>query len=700
MRGLRHIFQSVLIFNSLLAIAEEPSKKEPKNPQPCERPLTRKDDIVHKDPYRWLEKKSEERDAWVFSQTQSSEKLLDQMPIRGAVRDFMWKLNEESQDISSRDLGNGYEVVLVDRGLRAANEVVLRKNGVEIRRLFSTDKVATDGSANLSKFYLDPLKHRVLIPVTHNGSIDVADLHIVNIETGLVEEVLEEIGDYGITWVGAREFTYHKYADRDGVQLNHTLGDARGDRVSKDSEDRRSNDSRNRYLLTVAGDSTIIRAITGSLESKVDFKVESVVAENDNFLFVTRVRSDQWSEVVQVSKNVSATGQVSFHHSQIIEMPERGRFVGAYASAGTALLTYRLGEKYWALILDSRGVVTKRVELPEGCNIVGFRLLSVAQAEITLSSAVQKGLKFNFDLVKGTFQDPELSTKMMTDSAGTLYVHKIIQAKSADGKTFPIRVTHKSGMKMDGNNPSLVEGYGGFGVPGYFDPYYNVMNYHFLRLGGVHVAPALRGGNELGPEFRNDAKLEGKQKTFDDMIATLERINALKISSPDKIAAMGWSNGGLLIGALITQRPELLKVAIPGNGVQDMLRKRELDPRFDNGWEYEYGSPDDPEDFKFLLAYSPVHNGKNRAYPLTLIIAGLQDSRVNVAHSFKLAAVLQAAQRGENPVILFSVPQAGHWASKAALQDLRAIETMTAIWTTIYDGLGLLFTAPEPEVKK
>jgi prolyl oligopeptidase len=689
-----HVSVSFALFLSVVSSFGAYAKDEPpRNPADCEKPLTRKDPVVHEDPYRWLERDSEERRAWVSEQQKQTMRVLRASPTREPLRNLLWKLNEEAQDIMVKALDNGFELALVDRGLRQPNEIVLRQKGKEIKVLFSTRQIAQDGSVNLTKFYLDPKKQRLLIPVTRNGSLDIADIHVVNIESGKVEEVIREVGDYGITWISSREFNYQKYIDRDGSTFTHQLGDTRGDRLTGPESAGASNDPSIRYVIKTENQVSKLRAIDGTLISKLDFEIQSIVAENDSFLYVTREREGGWTEVVQITKSLSPTGQVAFGMQEAIEPTENGRFTQAFATKDHTLLTFRLGQKFWGVFLDARGRLRREIPLPSCCDIRGFRQISATQAEITLASAIHQRKTFTFNLESLTFDDADLEQKMLTDDEGVLYKNEYITAQSKDGKEFPIRMTYRNDLKLDGNNAALVEGYGGFNVPGYFDPYFNPMNAQFIRRGGIHVAPVLRGGSELGPEFREDAKFEGKQKTFDDMIATLEVIAARGYTKASKIAAMGWSNGGLLLGAIATQRPDLLKLAIPGNGVQDMLRKEVLDPRFANGWEYEYGSPNNPKHFDFLKKYSPVHNAKPRSdYPTILIVAGLDDSRVNVAHSFKLAAALQEAQSGKASIFLLSVPQAGHWDSKMALQDLRAIETLLGIWTLIYDELGLPFT--------
>jgi prolyl oligopeptidase len=232
---------------------------------------------------------------------------------------------------------------------------------------------------------------------------------------------------------------------------------------------------------------------------------------------------------------------------------------------------------------------------------------------------------------------------------------------SKDGTRVPIFVAHKKGLKLDGTNPTLLYGYGGFNVPQ--TPGYSVTAATWMRMGGVYVLAGLRGGGEYGAAWHEAGTKLKKQNVFDDFIATAEWLIANKYTQPAKLAINGGSNGGLLVGAVLNQRPELFGAAVPQVGVMDMLRYH----KFTIGWAWanDYGTADDAEQFKALLAYSPLHSIRSqRLYPPVLVTTADHDDRVVPAHSFKYAAALQAADTGPAPTLIRIETSAGHGAGK------------------------------------
>ncbi|MCZ6652755.1 MAG: prolyl oligopeptidase family serine peptidase, partial [Planctomycetota bacterium] len=247
----------------------------------------------------------------------------------------------------------------------------------------------------------------------------------------------------------------------------------------------------------------------------------------------------------------------------------------------------------------------------------------------------------------------------------------------------PMFITHKKGLVLDGNNPTLLYGYGGFNIP--LTPSFSVGNLVWMEMGGVYAMPNLRGGGEYGKPWHEGGMKLTKQNCFDDFIAAAEWLIENKYTNSSKLAIRGRSNGGLLVGACMTQRPDLFAVALPGVGVLDMLRFN----KFTIGWAWEsdYGSPQNAEEFKALYSYSPLHNlKKGTAYPATLINTADHDDRVFPAHSFKFAAALQAAHTGDNPVLIRIETKAGHGAGKPTA---KRIEEITDEWAFVVKNLNM-----------
>jgi prolyl oligopeptidase len=253
---------------------------------------------------------------------------------------------------------------------------------------------------------------------------------------------------------------------------------------------------------------------------------------------------------------------------------------------------------------------------------------------------------------------------------------------SKDGTKVPAFIVAKKGLVLDGANPTMLYAYGGFNVS--LPPNFSAMRVAFLEQGGVYVQANLRGGNEYGEAWHRAGMKEQKQNVFDDFVAVAEWLFEHRYTCSAKLAIAGGSNGGLLVGAIMTQRPTLAKVALPAVGVMDMLRFH----KFTIGWNWiaDYGSSDDAEGFRYLSAYSPLHNLKDgTAYPATLIMTADHDDRVVPAHSFKFAARLQEAHRGPNPVLIRIETQSGHGSSSLTKQ----IAEMADEYAFIFDNLGV-----------
>jgi prolyl oligopeptidase len=257
--------------------------------------------------------------------------------------------------------------------------------------------------------------------------------------------------------------------------------------------------------------------------------------------------------------------------------------------------------------------------------------------------------------------------------------------KSKDGTPVTMFLVHKKGIEKDGNNPVLLYGYGGFSSP--ITPGFQRNIYLWLEEGGIYAAANLRGGNEYGEEWHKDGMLDKKQNVFDDFIAAAEWLIAEQYTRPEKLAIMGGSNGGLLVGAVLVQRPDLFSAVVCSRPLLDMIRYHKfLIARL---WIPEYGSSDDPEQFKYLLEYSPYHNIKQTDYPATLILTADTDTRVDPLHARKMAAALQANTTGDDPILLWVEKQAGHGAG-TPLDKI--VEEYTDIWSFIMWQLGMLDT--------
>ena len=293
---------------------------------------------------------------------------------------------------------------------------------------------------------------------------------------------------------------------------------------------------------------------------------------------------------------------------------------------------------------------------------------------------------YRYDLITGEselFRQPEVAF-----DPSEYTTHRVFY-RSADGTRVPMFISHRKGLALDGSNPTLLYGYGGFNIP--MTPGFSAANLAWMDMGGVYAEPSIRGGGEYGKSWHKAGSRLEKQNTFDDFIAAAEYLIDKGYTSPEHIAIRGGSNGGLLVGAVMTQRPDLFAAALPAVGVMDMLRFH----RFTVGrfWVDDYGSADDPDQFEVLLGYSPSHNLEpGTAYPATLVTTGDTDDRVVPGHSFKFAARLQAAHEGEAPVLIRIQESAGHGAGTPTSVLL---DTIADVWAFAAEHTGLDPSTPE-----
>jgi prolyl oligopeptidase len=330
---------------------------------------------------------------------------------------------------------------------------------------------------------------------------------------------------------------------------------------------------------------------------------------------------------------------------------------------------------------DLTGKQIRAVQLPDIGTVAGFGgYKSDQEFFYTFTNFTTPGTIFRYDIAQASstlYKKSEL--KANTDGFETRQVFYT----SKDGTKVPMFVVHKKGIKLDGNNPVFLYAYGGFQIS--LTPAFSLSRMLFLEKGGIYVQPSLRGGSEYGEAWHKAGMLEKKQNVFDDFIAAAEYLIKEKYTNPGKIAISGGSNGGLLVGACMTQRPELFKVALPAVGVLDMLRYHKFTVGW--GWVVEYGSSEKETDFNYLIKYSPLHQIKSGVnYPATLITTADHDDRVVPAHSFKFAATLQEKYRGENPMLIRIETKAGHGAGKPTA---KLIEEATDIWSFVFQNLGM-----------
>ncbi|MEP6584931.1 MAG: prolyl oligopeptidase family serine peptidase [Ginsengibacter sp.] len=659
------------------------------------------------DPYRWLEDdNSEETKDWVEAQNKVTEGYLSAIPFRNKVKsklEQMWNYAKYSSPFKEGEYYYYYKndglqnqsVLYRQRGLDGTPEVFIDPN-----------KLSKDGTAAIGTPSFSRNKKYAAYLVSQAGS-DWQEAHIINVaDKNLLSDEVDYIKFSGVSWKGDDGFYYSRYPTPDDKSkltnqnqnhkvYYHKLGTSQSNDVliyeDKEHPLRTvgaglSEDEHFLILGTSEGTSGAeiwvkdMKNASANNEFKLlikGFDTEANFIDNygDKLLVLTNADAPNYKVVL-----VDPANPAKENWKTII--PERKELLESVGTAGHRLfLTYLQDASSRIYQTDYNGKLEREITLPGIGSAAGFggnaddKEIFYSYTSFDYPAAI-----FRYNIITGQtdlFRKSEV--KINADN------YQTVQSffKSKDGTKVPLFITYKKGLKLDGNNPVLLYGYGGFNIP--MTPGFSISNAFFLEQGGVSVIVNLRGGSEYGESWHKAGMLEKKQNVFDDFIGAAEFLIDKKYTNPAKLAIRGGSNGGLLVGAAMTQRPELFKVAIPQVGVMDMLRYH----KFTIGWAWatEYGRSDKKEDFENLYKYSPLHNLKAGVkYPATLVTTADHDDRVVPAHSFKFAATLQADNDGTNPTLIRVETKAGHGAGKPTGKQ---IEEVADIWSFVMYNLGM-----------
>ena len=650
-------------------------------------PTTKKIDVVDDyfgtkvtDSYRWLEDDmSAETAEWVKAQNKTTYGYLEQIPYRDKIKSRLAALLDYEK-VGMPFIEGDYSYFYKNDGLQ--NQYVLyRQKGDEAAEVFlDPNAFSEDGTVSLASIEFSEDGSHAVYLISEGGS-DWRKARVIDTRTKeVLEPELIDIKFSGLSWVGNEGFYYSSYDKPKGSELSaktdqhklyyHKLGTAQSEDTlvfgGIDAEKHRYVSGEvtkdGKYLLVYASVSTsgnklfikdLTKADAPLVEAidNTDSDTYMVSSNGDDLLFVTNKNAPN-KRVVKVSAlKPSPENWVDLipETENVLSVSTGGKYLFAkYMKDATSLI-----QQY-----DLNGKLIRDITLPEVGTAGGFSGKE-SQGNVYYSFSNQKtpSTIFTLDLASGE-STVHMKSKVKFNSDN--FESKQVFYTSKDGTKVPMIITHKKGLKVDGNNPTILYGYGGFNVS--LQPQFSSTRAAWLELGGVYAVANLRGGGEYGKKWHNAGTQLKKQNVFDDFIAAAEYLINEKVTSSDKLAVMGGSNGGLLVGAVMTQRPELFKVALPAVGVLDMLRYHTFTSGA--GWAYDYGKSDDnAEMFNYLLAYSPVHNVKaGTHYPATMVTTGDHDDRVVPAHSFKFAAELQAKQAGANPTLIRIETDAGHGA--------------------------------------
>ncbi len=632
------------------------------------------------DPYRWLEDdRSEETEAWVKEQNRVTFGYLDNIPFRGDLQNRLEKLwNFEKLSTPFKE-GN-YTYFYKNDGLQNQYVVYRQKEGEEPEVFLDPNTFSEDGTTSLAGLSFTKDGSLAAYSISEGGS-DWRKVIVINTEDKvIVEDTLVDIKISGISWKGNEGFYYSSYDKPEGSELSaktdqhkvyfHKLG-------TEQDEDELiyggSMAEKHRYIsASVTEDENYLIIYPSTSTSGNKMLIRNL--KDPNGLFITALDNtdsdsyvlDNKGSTLYIVTNLNAPNQKIVkadaknpqpeNWSDLI--PETENVLSPSTGGGYIFTEYMVDAISKVFQYDFDGNLIREVMLPGIGSAGGFRgKLEEKELYFNFSNYNTPNSSFKFDVATGEYEQywkPEI------DFDPEAYESTQVFYNSKDGTKVPMIITHKKGLELNGKNPTILYGYGGFNIS--LTPSFSIINAVWMEQGGIYAVPNLRGGGEYGKKWHKAGIKTQKQNVFDDFIAAAEYLIENKYTSQEYLAIRGGSNGGLLVGATMTQRPDLMKVALPAVGVLDMLRYHTFTAGA--GWAYDYGTSEESEEmFAYLKGYSPVHNvSEGTEYPATLITTGDHDDRVVPAHSFKFAAELQSKQGGMNPTLIRIETNAGHGA--------------------------------------
>jgi len=692
----------ILIFLFVAMVACKPEKEALVYPD------TRKTDQIDNyhgtevaDPYRWLEDdNSEETKAWVIAENKVTFDYLDKIPFRDQIKERLTEIWNYPK------MGNPFEKKGIyfysyNTGLQNQS-VIYKKNSLEAEGevFLDPNTLSEDGTVALTAFSISNDAKYVGYGIARAGS-DWNEYFVRGIESGKdLDDHLKWIKFSGISWY-KDGFFYSRYPEpKEGDALK---GSNENNKVyyhkvgTPQSEDKLvyedpSNPQRG-YGVEITDDEkwAVISGTESTTGNSLGFKSVNdkaftwivtsydknyaLIGSHDDVIYVLTDRDAPRYKLVAIDlKNPAPENWKDI-------IPEREEVLQSCSSIGGRLIANFMKDAYDVVeVFDLDGNFLHKIEFPGIGSVNGFAGDDNAtETFYTFTSFNYPPVIFRYNIAQNK---SEVFYKSEVDFDGSQYETEQVFYESKDGTKVPMFIVSKKGLKKDGKNPALLYGYGGFNISQ--TPGFSISRAAWLEQGGVYAVANIRGGGEYGEEWHEAGTKLKKQNVFDDFIAAAEYLIDQKYTSPSKLGILGGSNGGLLIGAVINQRPDLFAAAIPAVGVMDMLRFHKF--TIGRYWVADYGSSDDPEQFEYLLGYSPIHNiSADKDYPAVMVTTADHDDRVVPAHSFKYIATLQEKYKGDNPVIIRIETNAGHGAGKPTE---KYIEEYADEWAFLWYNMG------------
>ena len=638
-------------------------------------------DFQINDPYRWLEDdRSTETVAWVKAQNAVTNNYLDHIPFRKELKERLSKLwNYEKIGAPFKE--DNYMYYSKNNGLQNQYVVYRKKIGSEVEELFlDPNTFSKDGTTSLDALSFSKDGSIAAYSISEGGS-DWRKIIIINTESKqIIEDTLIDVKFTHISWYKNEGFYYSSYDKPKGSELSaktdqhkvyyHKLGTPQKEDVLIFGG---TPEEKHRYIyanvteddkfliitprISTSGNKLLIKDLS---VKNSPFKIilddtesdTSIIESHGNTLYLVTNLNAPNQKIVKAD----ASSPTPEHWVDVI--PETDHVLNASVGSGYFFAEYMVDAISKVKQYDYHGKLIRDIELPGLGTASGFS--GKKDDTIVYYSFTNYNTPSSIYSLNSKTGETKLYWSPKIDFDSHDYESKHVFYHSKDGTKIPMMITYKKGLELNGKNPTILYGYGGFNVS--LTPAFSIANAIWMEQGGVYAVPNLRGGGEYGRSWHDAGTQMKKQNVFDDFIAAAEYLIKNNYTSSNYLALRGGSNGGLLVGAVMTQRPELAKVALPAVGVLDMLRYHTFTAGA--GWAYDYGTAEQSKEmFEYIKGYSPVHNVKaGVVYPATLITTGDHDDRVVPAHSFKFAAELQSKQSGNNPTLIRIETDAGHGA--------------------------------------
>jgi prolyl oligopeptidase len=661
---------------------------------------------IVEDPYRWLEDDlSAETKAWVQAQNKVTQNYLSQIPYKEAIKSRLSELwNYEKFSAPFKE--GAFTYFYKNDGLQNQAVLYRQADGKEPEVFLDPNKFSADGTSSLAGISFSKDGSLAAYQISEGGSDWRKVVVLKTQDKAIVGDTLIDVKFSGLAWKGNEGFYYSSYdKPAAGSQLSgltqyhklyfHKLGTSQKEDVllfGGNQTPRRYIGANltedERFLVISAANSTTGNELYIQDLSKPNSTIVKVVDNFDNEHQIIGNKSD----VLYIQTNLNAPNYkvVTVNAADASPknwkdlIPETQNVLNAGTGGGKIFANYLKDATSYVVQFSMNGKKEKEIELPGVGTASGFGAKETEQElYYTFTSYIYPPTIFKYDIKNGKSEVYKASAVKFDPS---LYESKQVFYTSKDGTKVPMIITYKKGVELNGKNPTLLYGYGGFSVS--LTPAFSTANIILLEQGGIYAVPNLRGGGEYGEKWHIAGTKMQKQNVFDDFIAAAQYLINQKYTSTNYLAISGGSNGGLLVGACMTQRPDLFKVAFPAVGVLDMLRYHKFTAGA--GWAYDYGTANDSKEmFNYLNKYSPYSALKaGTTYPATMVSTADHDDRVVPAHSFKFAARLQEYHKGTAPVLIRIETNAGHGAGKPTS---KIIEEQADKWAFMFQNMGVSY---------